>query len=277
VPNTGTEYFENMTAKKASLPASVVSSTGPIAYTDFGAPGVANIAMRGAIYLFETAAKNEGNLLEETCIVVGGLFETDAEVSYYRLDFLAQDAATHLDILRNHSYTCNITAVKGRGHPTVDDAFRAKSFNMIANIIIWNGNTSNIIIDGTEFVELKRNYNGQLDDRTAVVYRSVGSTDVIEFRTNISLDNFTLALNNGGVLDPMDDKIIKNDRFMVELKSENGINFFKFTALEPYAVAHDNPSILTVKAGRIEFTVTIIQKNDDPENWGDGGNQNGNF
>ena len=139
VPKPGAEYVgTDIIARKASLPAAVTSVVGPLAYYDFSAPGSLNVAMKGAIYLFERAAKNAGNFLEETCIVVGGFYGTDSQESYYRLDFFAPDGTTHLDILRNNRYICNIVSVKGRGYPTVDDAYRAKSFNLEADILVWN-------------------------------------------------------------------------------------------------------------------------------------------
>jgi hypothetical protein len=150
VPISGTEYVgTDMIAKQASLPYPVTSVVGPLEYNDFGSPGSPDIAMKGAIYLFETAAKNAGNFLHETCIVVGGIYGADTQESYYRLDFFAQDGATYLDILRNHKYTCNIVEVRGPGLPTVDDAYRARSFNMVAKILIWNeGDIRDIVFDG---------------------------------------------------------------------------------------------------------------------------------
>ena len=138
----------DMTVTKASLPASVAMAAGPLAYTDFTSPGIADIAMRGAIYLFETAAKNAGDFLDETCIVVGGLYRDDTVQSYYRLDFFAPDGATHLDLLRNHRYACNIVDVRERGYPTADDAYRARSVGLTADVIAWNeGGLGDVVFD----------------------------------------------------------------------------------------------------------------------------------
>jgi hypothetical protein len=131
-----------------------------------------------------------------------------------------------------------------------------------------------IFIDEANYITLQRDRNEQRDDRTAVLYRDTGSTDVIVFKTNIQLDKFDMTLNNGGDFpNPSDKKIIENDRFKIEIKTEDGVNYFEFTTLQPYAEAQDNPSTLTVKAGRIEFDITIIQKNEDPFDWIDGGEQ----
>jgi hypothetical protein len=108
--------------------------------------------MRGASYLFETAAKNANVPLNETCIVVGGRYGADSYDTYYRLDFFIQDTDTHMDILRNHRYRCNITEVYGRGYPTVDDAYRAKPSNMTVDIIVWDENTIRDIVFDSEFM-----------------------------------------------------------------------------------------------------------------------------
>jgi len=147
-----------MVAQTPSLPASVASVVGPLDYSDFSAPGIPDIAMTGAVYLFETAAKNAGNQLEETCIVVGGLYGSDTAESYYRLDFFVPGGVTVMDILRNYRYLCNIIAVNGRGYPSVDDAYRAKSFNMIANILAWNeGVVGDVVFDGQYMLAVDQN------------------------------------------------------------------------------------------------------------------------
>ncbi|MCL2501806.1 MAG: hypothetical protein FWE99_01585 [Bacteroidales bacterium] len=150
VPKPGTEYVgTDMIAKKASLPAFVHTEAEPLVYTDFSSPGSPNVAMKGAIYLFETAAQNAGNMLEETCIVVGGVYGNDTQISYYRLDFMSVNGSSHLDILRNHKYTFTIVTVKGRGYSTANEAFHAKSFNMEANMLVWDeGEIRNIVFNG---------------------------------------------------------------------------------------------------------------------------------
>jgi hypothetical protein len=68
--------------------------------------------------------------------------------------------------------------------------------------------------------------------------------------------------------------LIENDRFRVEIKEDsNGIRYFEFTALLPFsATATDNPSFLNVKVkDRIEFVITIWQRDADPNDWNNGG------
>ena len=140
-----------------SLPDPVETVEGPLAYADFGSPGLTGVAMRGAIYLFETEAKNTG-VIEETCIVVGGHYNGDLNETFYRLDFLVPETATHLDILRNHRYTCSITDVKGAGHPTVEEAYRTKVYNMETDILVWDeGNISDIVFDSQFMLGVSKN------------------------------------------------------------------------------------------------------------------------
>ena len=139
VPKPGVEYVdENRVAKKASIPVPVATSPSTLLYSDFTPPGIPDVAMKGAIYLLETAAKNMGNPLEETAIVVGGIYGTDTKESFYRLDFFTSNHISHADILRNHKYTFNITEVSARGYDVAYDAFYAKSSNMVANLSVWD-------------------------------------------------------------------------------------------------------------------------------------------
>ena len=151
VPKPGMQYVdEYMKAIKPSIPASATIDLGPLEYAqthDFDAPGELDVAMRGAIYLFEREAINsEDCILDETCIVVGGLYDNDAQPSYYRIDFVDQ-SDQHLDILRNHNYLCNLLDIKGRGYPTAYEAYLGKSYNIVANIIEWDDSASSVAFD----------------------------------------------------------------------------------------------------------------------------------
>jgi len=147
VPNSVNVQGDSVIAP--TLPATPGKYVGPLLYdksSDFSAPGVVDVAMKGAIYLFETQAPNISepfSPLDATCVIVGGLYDTDTAQSYYRVDFLKN--GKFQDILRNHRYLVNITSVTGRGYSTVDEAYRNKAVNMNVNIIVWNdSNTYNV-------------------------------------------------------------------------------------------------------------------------------------
>jgi hypothetical protein len=146
--------------------------------------------------------------------------------------------------------------------------------NMTVNIYDWNAvDMTELFLDGNQYLMLGRSENTPNDEREVWVYRNTGSEDKMEMRTNIALDRFELALTNDGEVDEDNPRIIRNDRFEVELVTEDGLNYFVFTALQPYdAAATDNPSILTVTAGRLTFDITIHQADANPGDWIDGGN-----
>ena len=131
-----------------TVPAENTRSRGPINYTDFTAPGVTDVSMIGAIYTLEVA--NSTDPQQATAIVVGGVYGTDASQSYYRVELWQQGSTTtRLDLLRNHQYVINITAVRGRGHATAEEAFTSQSVNMTANILAWNQPAmDNVVFDG---------------------------------------------------------------------------------------------------------------------------------
>ena len=141
----------NATSVPTSMQPYSARFRGPINYTDFTAPGTTDVAMVGAIYTFESAATTTA--AEATCIVVGGLYGTDTSPTYYRVDFFAANTQNRLDILRNHQYVVNITAVNGRGYPTVEDAFNAPPMNMTAQVLQWSRQgMDNIVFNNSNYL-----------------------------------------------------------------------------------------------------------------------------
>ena len=249
-PKPGITYIDNMIAQKASLPTSVTSVVGPLAYTDFTPPGDIDKAMRGAIYLFETAAKNNGDFLEQTCIVVGGYYGADHTESYYRLDFYKSNGTDHLDILRNHRYICNIIEVKGRGLPTVDEAYRTKSFNMVANILAWNeGAVPNMMIEGQYML-------GVSQDRIELDGDAYGTSD---------LDNIVTIITNhpdGWKASIWANKAGTIPSFWLSANPSSGIGNAQHHQV--HVVMGKNPgsertAYIHIKAGRMTYVVTVVQ------------------
>ncbi|MDR0333362.1 MAG: DUF4906 domain-containing protein [Dysgonamonadaceae bacterium] len=155
------ENVENYKAKKASIPNDAVRNNSPILYTDFTnhIDGKAT-AMKGAIYLFETAVKDMDKPDEQTAIVVGGKFMNGAE-TFYRLDFFNENGDAYLDILRNHKYTFNITGVKGNGYATPEEAFEARPFNMTTEIFVTDENdVRDIVFNGQYMLGVNKSFFG---------------------------------------------------------------------------------------------------------------------
>ena len=250
-PKSAAGYVLNNVAQKASLPNSVTSVVGPIAYSDFGTPGVTDIAMRGAIYLFETAAKNAGNFLQETGIVVGGFYGSDTFESYYRVDFLGPDNTTYMDLLRNHKYSCNIIDVKGRGLPTVEEAWRTKSYNMVANILAWDeGVIHNIIFDSQYMLGVSHDVfelDGDMHDNSC-------TDNIIKIITDHPDGwNATVWGNKAGTLPAT--WLTVNPVFgagNAQLKEVHLLTLANQGA--------NRTAYIHIKAGRLTYIVTVVQK-----------------
>lgn len=160
VPNNSfvQQVGNNVKVTAPTLPAAAEKYLGPLVYQDFTSPGILDAAMKGAIYTFETQAPEAGNLygpLDATCIVVGGIYGTDAKETYYRIDF--QKDGKFQDILRNHRYLVNIISVTGSGYETPDEAFHNQSVNLDANILVWDeSNMYDVTFDGQWYLSVSR-------------------------------------------------------------------------------------------------------------------------
>lgn len=225
------------------------------------------------IFMGTAGTVGDANHTNRMAIVVGGYYNGSATETFYRLDFAVNNVL--INVVRNHLYQFSISKVTGAGFSDVETAYESQSMNMTVRIYDWDAiDMMELFLDGSEYVMLGQSKNVPNDNRVMTLPRSAGSKDSIEMRTNIPLDKFVLALNNGGAFpDAADPTIIQNNRFKVELKSEAGTNYFVITALQSYdAAAADNPSVLTITAERITFVITIRQIDYDLGDWKDGGN-----
>lgn len=138
-----------------SVPVDPETEPDPLVYTTASST---NEEFKRIIYTFESAAR-QGDPLHTPCIVVGGFYGSDTQLSYYRLDFLGADKKTYLDLLRNHCYAANITKVLARGYDTPDDAFRG-TIRMTADIIPWNEAPQTTVFDRQYKLSLSRDVIG---------------------------------------------------------------------------------------------------------------------
>ncbi len=275
--------FASLSSQTPNVPGNMTSaSTADWTYT-LGA-GDGN-KVEDIFYMYENDAPFAGGNPQRrsTRLVLKGVWNNadgSGMPTWYPIALRSEDAGGEMvksQVVRNNKYIVVITKVNGDGFPSFEEAKDAEGVNIDYEIIDWNQNTDGgIIIDGAQYIWIEHDRNERRDDRTAVVYRAAGSDDRVGFTTNIPLTDFTLSLNGGVYPDPSDKTAVMNSRFNVEIKTENGKNYFNFTALAAYGTSL-NPSTLTVVAGRIRFTLTVIQKDSDSRDWNDGGNFNGDF
>lgn len=273
--------------------------------------GVTNYkTLKNRIYVFEAANQGEyddgnDNWIDNPCLVVGGQYDSDNDGEYteepqtwYRIDFIKKTTTSEqwLSMLRNFSYNVKITSVTGDGYDDPDVALESAPMNMEAVVLDWNdAQMGDVVFDGPYFLYIGDSRNEGLR-KAASVYRNVDSTDEMAFETNIPLDEFTMAIASGNfgswVEEPTAEETdagmvakIFNPFYSVyiigpteeENAEENGgviRGKFLFTAMKNYEVSDPTPeAILTVTSGRIRYDITINQRNADPQDWNDGGNQ----
>ncbi|WP_455666736.1 hypothetical protein [Phocaeicola sp.] len=255
IRNTNQRY---LVVEEPTIPSDAVLSKGPIEYTDFTAPGTPDVAMKGAIYTFETKAPSNEDRMKATCLVIGGLYGDDTNETYYRVDFFESDGKTLRDILRNYQYVVNITDVKGRGHESVDVAYKSKSVNMVAETLYWNeAGLGNNVFDGQNILSVSQ--DSYFFSRDAKISKEEDNV------LNIMTDYKTTA--TGGKSGWYVEKIVDaNDETAevtwVDLSQRNGAADNPaevFLTVEENKTTTERSAIIWIAAGRLRYPVKVTQ------------------
>lgn len=98
--------------------------------------GEGETSLINEIYTFEAEAGSDEKFLENTALVIGGKYGSDAKVTYYRVDFIANEE--YLPLLRNHSYNVNVSNVDGSGQSSPLSAFESLESLLKVEIAVWN-------------------------------------------------------------------------------------------------------------------------------------------
>ena len=243
---------ETLKALHPSLPESF-SVRPPMRFADFSAPGEPDVAMLGAIYVFETAARNKtdlnGDASQEMCIVVGGTYGAEEIPTFYRIDFLSRDGSQRIDILRNFRYACNIAEVNGAGHPTVEEAFAEKSYNMVAEVKQWDvSEITHIVFDNHH--TLGADKNAFAFDRAA--------------RTTASADNKLSILTDapaGWKAEAYADASRTRPSDWLSLNQKFGAaeTVAKISLIAAENTGAERSAYISVTAGNLKFGITVKQ------------------
>lgn len=267
VPSAITEETRNsnryLYVTAPTIPQGATICEGPIEYTDFSAPGTPGVAMKGAIYTFETKAPTapdpaEADRMKATCLVIGGKYAGDTDITYYRVDFFESDGIKLRDILRNHQYVVNITDVKGRGHESVDVAFKSKSVNMKVETLYWNeAGLGNVDFDGQNILSVSQDkYTFARDAITAAQ-----DNNLLDILTDYQTDA------TGGISGWYVEKIVdahddSQTVTWVQLTPDNGVANVRATAILT-VLKNDTPqersAVIWIAAGRLRYPVTVSQ------------------
>ncbi|MCD7933336.1 MAG: fimbrial protein [Tannerellaceae bacterium] len=222
-----------------------------------------------AVYMFENDA-DEAKNRKRTRLVVGG--EYQGKLTYYPLDFKVRNSSDQdviMDIMRNHKYILEVTAVNSEGWDDPDEAAEAAAVNLEYKVIDWTESTDGtIIIDGPDFVSI--------ESRTVKLYADAGSSKSLTFSTSVAIGKIEMDFTNeSGTPVVNSEQVVvgtENSHYKAELIFEGqSITHLRITAPAEYNAAHASEK-LTIKAGRIKLIVSIDRQADGEFDWGNGGN-----
>ena len=143
---------------KAVYPSTAGTVLPPASYFYYGnaAGFVDKDSIYNTIYLFEAEKSSSNDYKEMPCLVIGGFYEGNAALSYYRADYYVNGDG-FWNIMRNHWYDFKITAVADQGFSTPDSAYLYKRANIGLEILEWNtGSLDSVPVIKQDHLELSR-------------------------------------------------------------------------------------------------------------------------
>lgn len=206
---------------------------------------------------------------ERCALVVGGSYR--GSTSYYRIDF--QQDGRMLDLLRNHSYNITVTAVRSAGEATPEEAYRSRRSNIDAEIIPWTDSNQEIVFDGENWASVSRKRIDFADGK--------GTEALLGLLSNIAPSEWTMSLDDG---EASSEEQITGTHFSVskpadaaEDAAQQGGNLVIRTLHALSSNEEQVQQTLTVRIGRLELSVLLVQHPYEDTPWEDGGDFEGEF
>lgn len=225
----------------------------------------AGTALNGVIYTLEADSGTQNT--NRPCLIIGGRYNGDDDITYYRADFLDKNKS-HLDLLRNHRYTFLIRKIGGVGSSTIQDAYEAGPTNLEAQVVEWNEGG---YLDGV--------WNGAYEIRfsgRSVHFNQFGEPDhqVLKVRSNVptlTFDDFAniTAGPNDQVWTAQGDNRWSNNHFSLQIDEVSTLGgYTEYTlTFEALPTAIGDParnSLFYVKGYMLQATIEITQERHQP-------------
>lgn len=120
-------------------------------------------------YIYE---RNHSSTSSPTCMLIKGKYNGSSDDTFYKLDFVYEDATTHSNVyynlLRNFVFTMKLNEVTGVGYNTVDEAIDAPASNNIGGDAVAEDYTN--ISDGTGRLFVSKTFMLFTRDEDAYLY-----------------------------------------------------------------------------------------------------------
>ena len=217
-----------------------------------------------------TGIAGDNNHTNRSAIVVGGIYKE--AMNYYRIDFkTGGDAPALMDVLRNHRYNVTITAVRGSGETTPDDAYRSRSADITAEIVTWTDNNQNIVFDGEHWASCASKGLSFLSGEGLSAYLGFAS-DMDAADRELRLSGASPAPTPAPDETFSKDASISGTYFEVTRPATNEGGRFVIRTLQPLdADQPERQETLTVRIGRLTVDISLRQVHDSDYPWQDGG------
>lgn len=210
------------------------------------------------VRLGENAQSGDLKHTERCAIVVGGSYRGHAD-SYYRIDFRNGPGTAIADLLRNHRYQASITSVSADGEQTPEEAYESKRVNISATVLGWNDWSQDVVFDGVDHV--------YVESKTILLPGNAGQTGAIGTESNVDPAEWQMSLD--GVNFSTDATISNADFDVAKPAAKKGSLLIR--TRNTLADGEAKSATLAIKINRLEFTISIEQRPDTPEDWVEGG------
>lgn len=228
-------------------------------------PSTPATSLTATIYLPEADVRQGENAqsgdlkhTERCAIVVGGSYRGHAD-SYYRIDFRNGPGTAIADLLRNHRYQASITSVSADGERTPEEAYESRRMNISATVLGWNDWSQDVVFDGVDHV--------YVESKTILLPGNAGQTGAIGIESNVDPAEWQMSLDG---VDFSTDATISNAGFEVAKPAAKKGSLLIRTR-NKLADGEAKSATLAIKINRLEFTISIEQRPDTPEDWVEGG------
>ncbi|MCC8089029.1 MAG: FimB/Mfa2 family fimbrial subunit [Rikenellaceae bacterium] len=207
------------------------------------------------IYLPESLNYNDDRdkQLQAVCVVVGGYYNGENVLSYYRIDFNSGIAGHPFgQVLRNHRYEFTVRQVNGPGWETPDEAADNRSTTIIADIKTWEDFTMEMYANGDNYLgiasrEVKLGYKAGLQ-------KKIGVQSTVPYR---------ISWVGGEEAVGIDDGPVSNDFFSARIESvasdPDDVTYIVITTLVTNNTVGNYHSQLKVEWSDWVFYVNITQ------------------
>ena len=204
---------------------------------------------------------------DPTCIILQGKYAAngnfnDAQVTYYKLDFVYRDAQTstnvYYNLLRNFIYTMNIVDVSGAGYNTVDDAIKNPASNNIA------GNTDiekfTNISDGDARLFVSTTYVVFTDEKPIDIYYQY----IPDLKNDPTVHNNNLKATGGGeivVSSTPTGEVLASAVVADSDETAGHVGWRKITLTPKSGFDGRKVEYLTVASNTLQRKITIVRRN----------------